>query len=169
MEIVNRVANSKLVTFNLEDYYIEGERVILDIKSWLFEETILREKDFRLHLKDHDWSIYQDKNVAIHCSVEAIIPVWAYMLIASYLQPVANRVVLGNLQQLENTLFQEALSKINLDDFKDAKVVIKGCGHLPIPNFAYIEIIQKLRPIASSIMYGEPCSTVPVFKRTLQK
>jgi hypothetical protein len=127
-------------------------------------EMILKEKDFRAFVKEHDWSIYQAKNVALHCSIDAIIPTWAYMILATRLQPFANMVVFGNEEALEQALFQQALSKINIEDFRGAKVVIKGCGKIPIPTFAYVDITRLLTPVVASLMYGEPCSTVPVFK-----
>ena len=164
-EIINRVANSPLITFDLEDYYPEGDRVVYDIKDNLFQEMILREKDFRTFVKEHDWSQYQDQYVALTCSVDAIVPTWAYMLLATKLEPYARRVVFGSLETLEAVLFQEVLSKINPADFQDAKVVVKGCGNKPVPPFAYVEITRLLRPYATSIMYGEPCSTVPLYKK----
>ncbi len=165
-EIINRVATSGLVTLDLADYYHSGERLLYDIKDNLFQGLILREKDFRLFLKEKDWSMYKGKNVAITCTADAIVPVWAYMLLATYIEPYANRVVFGNLQNLEQALFQESLEKINLEKYKDSKVVIKGCGELPIPEFAYTEITRLLRPVVQSLMYGEPCSTVPIYKRS---
>jgi hypothetical protein len=164
-EIVNRVINSGLVSFDLEEYYHKGERVLFDIKDNLFQGLILREKDFREFLKNHDWSFYKDKNVAIICSEDAIVPTWAYMLLVSKLEPVANIVVFGDLSDLEQALFQNALNKIDITQFKDARVVIKGCGNFPVPVFAYAEITRILRPVVLSIMYGEPCSTVPIYKR----
>ncbi|MEM9671454.1 MAG: DUF2480 family protein [Bacteroidota bacterium] len=164
-EIVNRVANSPLITFDLEDYYPQGERVVYDIKDNLFQEMILREKDFRAFVKEHDWSQYQDQYVALTCSVDAIVPTWAYMLLATKLEPYAKRVVFGTLETLEAVLFRDVLSSINPADFQDAKVVVKGCGNYPVPDFAYVEITRMLRPYATSIMYGEPCSTVPLYKR----
>nr|WKN40104.1 DUF2480 family protein [Tunicatimonas sp. TK19036] len=164
-EIINRVANSPLITFDLEDYYPEGDRVVYDIKDNLFQEMILREKDFRTFVKEHDWSQYQDQYVALTCSVDAIVPTWAYMLLATKLEPYARRVVFGSLETLEAVLFQEVLSKIDPADFQDAKVVVKGCGNKPVPPFAYVEITRLLRPYATSIMYGEPCSTVPLYKK----
>ncbi|MDJ1502604.1 DUF2480 family protein [Xanthocytophaga agilis] len=164
-EIVNRVANSGLLTLDLADYYHPGERIIYDLKDNLFQGLILKEKDFRQFLKEHDWSIYSGKNVAILCSEDAIVPVWAYMLLTSYLEPYANKVVFGDLQSLEQALFQDALSKITLENYINAKVVVKGCGDLPIPSYAYVEITRLLRPIVQSIMYGEPCSTVPIYKK----
>ncbi len=164
-QIVNRVANSPLITFDLEQYYHPGDRVVYDIKDNLFQEMILREKDFRAYIKTHDWSQYQNKNVAIGCSVDAIVPTWAYMLLATQLAPYARLVIFGSLEQLENMLFKEALSKVDISEFKDKKVVIKGCGKFPVPTYAYVEITRLLQPHASSIMYGEPCSTVPIFKQ----
>lgn len=164
-EIVNRVAQSSLVTLNLEDYYHHGERVGFDIKDLLYQGLILREKDFRAYVKDHDWSQYQDKNIALFCSEDAIVPTWAYMLLASKLEPYAHLVVLGNLNELENLLFKEAFSNINLEAYKDTKVVIKGCSKIKVPDYAYVELTRLLRPIAASIMYGEPCSTVPIYKK----
>ncbi len=165
-EIVNKVANSSLVTLDLEDYYNRGERVIYDIKQNLFQELILKEKDFREFIKNYDWSIYKDKNVSIICSIDAIVPTWAYMLLASKIQPYANLVIFGDLSSLEQALYNQALSKIDINQFSDAKVVIKGCGHLPVPTYAYVEIIRLLTPVCQSIMYGEPCSTVPLYKKS---
>lgn len=163
--IENKVANSGLVTINLQLFYDTTERVLLDIKPWLFMEMILKEKDFREHLKQHDWSQYQNKLVAVYCSADAIVPTWAYMLVAVQLQSVAKRYVFGDLQKLEQLLFQEAISSINLDEYKDARVIIKGCSDVPVPVYAFVEITNKLLPVAKSIMYGEACSNVPVFKR----
>jgi hypothetical protein len=164
-EIINRVANSALTTLNLEDYYHPGERVVYDIRQNLFQDLILKEKDFRDFVKNHDWSIYKDKNVAIVCTADAIVPVWAYMLLATRLQPYANMVVFGELTALEQALYQQALAKINPQDYANAKVVVKGCGNLPVPAYAYVEISRILTPVAQSIMYGEPCSTVPIYKK----
>ena len=164
-EIINKVANSSLITLDLEDYYPQGERIIYDIKNNLFQEMVLREKDFRGFVKQHDWSQYQGKYVALTCSVDAIVPTWAYMLLTTQLEPFARRVVMGSADTLEAILFQEALAKIDLSNFQDAKVVIKGCGNYPVPAYAYVEITRLLRPVVSSIMYGEPCSTVPLYKR----
>ncbi|MTI31324.1 DUF2480 family protein [Xanthovirga aplysinae] len=163
--IVNKVAQSALITIDLADYYDSGERVVYDIKDNLFQGLVLREKDFRSFIKDQDWSQYKGKNVAIHCSVDAIVPTWAYMLLAVKMEPFANMVVFGGVNELENALTQRALSKLDLGNLKGAKVVIKGCGDLPISPFAYVEISRLLRPHVSSIMFGEPCSTVPVYKK----
>lgn len=164
-EIINKVAQSPLITFNLEDYYQKGERVMIDMKDWLFQELILREKDFREAVKAHDWEQYRDKHVALFCTADAIVPTWAYMLMATKLEPYATTVAHGTLEELEKLLFKIALDKINPNDFLDKKVVVKGCGNLPVPEFAYVEITSKLRPVVSSIMYGEPCSTVPLYKQ----
>ena len=164
-EIVNRVAQSALITLNLEDHYHTGERVAFDIKDLLYEGIILKEKDFRAFVKAHDWTQYTGKNVYLFCSEDAIIPVWAYMLLASRLEPYAHMVVLGDQEELEKMLFKNALSRIDLEEFQDAKVVVKGCGKVKVPDFAYVEITRLLRPVASSIMFGEPCSTVPVYKK----
>lgn len=164
-EIINRVASSPLVLFDLEEYYHPGERVLFDIKEYLFQGIILKEKDFRAFVKAYDWSEMKGKNVALHCSADAIIPTWAYMLLSSVISPFANKVIFGELKDLEQALYQEALAKIDWADFENAKVVIKGCGKLPVPVYAYVEATRILREIASSIMYGEPCSTVPVYKK----
>jgi hypothetical protein len=163
--IINKVANSGLVTLNLEDYYHTGERLVYDIKDNLFHGLILKEKDFREFIKNHDWAQYQDKNVAIICSADAIVPTWAYMLLANRMKPFANEVVFGDLNTLESVLFTKALSKIKAEQFADERVVVKGCGDLEIPVSAYVEITNILTPVVKSIMFGEPCSTVPVFKR----
>jgi hypothetical protein len=165
--IVNRVSNSSLVVFDLEELYTEGERVQFDIKDLLFQGLILREKEYREFIKSHDWSLYTGKIVAITCSADAIVPTWAYMLLASVLQPVARLVIFGSLQELERELFKNALEKVDWHKYKDAKVVIKGCSKVEVPVSAYVEATNKLRALASSIMFGEPCSTVPVFKKKL--
>jgi hypothetical protein len=143
--------------------------VVDDIKDNLFQEMILREKDFRAFVKNHDWSQYQDKNVAIICSVDAIVPTWAYMSLALQLEPYAHHFVFGDLAALEQSLFQDALGKIDVEEFRDKKVVIKGCGDLPIPEYAYVELTRLLRPVVATMMYGEPCSTVPLFKQRKKK
>jgi hypothetical protein len=164
--IVNKVANSPLITLDLEEFYHPGERVVYDIKENLFQELILKEKEFREFINDHDWSKYQDKNVALTCTVDAVVPTWAYMLLASKIEPYAHLVVFGKEEILESMLFQEALSRLDFPAFQDKKVVVKGCSKVGVPTFAYVEITRKLRPYASSIMYGEPCSTVPIYKKT---
>jgi hypothetical protein len=164
-EIVNRVVNSPLVTFDLEELYTPGERILFDIKSLLFQELILREKDFRDFIKTHDWSQYTNKHVAITCSADAVVPTWAYMLLTASLQPYVASVIFGSLQDLEITLFKKALDKVDWDKFNNSKVVIKGCSKVEVPISSYVEVTNRLRPVASSIMFGEPCSTVPVFKK----
>jgi hypothetical protein len=164
-EIINKVSQSGLITINLEEFYPKGERVLFDIKDLLFQGLILREKDFREYIAKEDWNKYKDKYVAIVCSADVIIPTWAYMLLAAQLEPLTKRVVFGDLESLETILYNELLSKINIEDFKDARIVIKGCGNLPVPKSAYVEITRRLRPVVKSIMYGEPCSTVPLYKK----
>lgn len=164
-EIVNRVANSKLVVVDLEDYYPKGKRTIFDIKDWLFEELILREKDFREYVNQHDWSQYQDNYVALTCTSDAIIPAWSFMLITMHLQPFAKKVVIGDLEQLETAIYQDIIQKMDFTEFNDKPLIIKGCTNKPVPANAYILLSEKLRPIAKSVMYGEACSSVPLFKR----
>lgn len=164
-EIVNRVANSGLISLDLEDFYHEGERIVYDIKDNLFQGLILREKDFRAFLKEHDWSQYEGKNVAIVCSEDAIVPTWAYMLLSLHLSRYAHLVVFGNKEQLEDKLFYDAIGKIDVELFRDKKVVVKGCSKYPVPISAYVEISSLLKPVVQSLMFGEPCSTVPLYKR----
>jgi hypothetical protein len=164
--IINKVAESGLITLDLEKYYPAGETAVFDMKDHLFMGLILKEKDFREALKKLDWSVYKDKNVAVTCSVDAIIPVWAYMLVATYLQPVAKDIVMGDEKELHKILFLKNLTAINTSEFADKRVVIKGCGETPIGDFVYMEITKLLRPVAKSIMYGEPCSTVPIYKQS---
>jgi hypothetical protein len=163
---VNKVAESGLVTIDLETWYPKGETVVFDLKDYLFMGLILKEKDLREAFKKLDWSVYQDKNVALTCSADAIIPVWAWMLAASYLQPVAREIVMGDEKELQRILFLKNMSKIDPNEFAGKKIVIKGCGETPIGDYAYMEITKLLRPVAQSIMYGEPCSTVPVYKKS---
>ncbi|QLE01226.1 DUF2480 family protein [Galbibacter sp. BG1] len=164
-EIINRVAQSKLETFNLEDYYPAGNRVLFDISDWLLEGFLLKEKDFREKAKNHQWEQYQGSYVALTCSTDAIVPAWAYMLLTTYLSPFAKKVLIGSLEQLETSIFQEVLDNINLTAYTDKPVIVKGCSNKPVPENAYIMITEKLLPIAKSIMYGEACSSVPLYKR----
>ncbi|WP_271783385.1 DUF2480 family protein [Aquimarina algiphila] len=165
-EIVNRVANNKnLITFDLEDYYPEGNRILFDIKDWLFEGLLLREKEFRKHIVEHDWSQYQDTYVALSCSTDAIIPGWAYLLLTSAVLPFAKKVVVGSLENLETILYNEIINTLDFSEYQDKLLIIKGCANKPVPQGAYISLIQKLQPIAKSIMYGEACSSVPLYKR----
>lgn len=164
-EIVNRVAKSGLQTLDLEDYYHTGERIVYDLKDNLYMGLILKEKDFRDFLKSHDWSQYAGKNVAITCSEDAIVPTWAYMLLTLNLQPHANLVVYGSLQDLEEKLYFDAIAKIDIESFRDTKLVVKGCSKVPVPTAAYVEVTRLLQPVVQSLMFGEPCSTVPLYKR----
>jgi len=164
-EITNRVANSGLITLDLGEMYPAGDRALLDIKDQLFQGLILREKDFRDFIATNDWSQYKEKFVAITCTADAIIPDWAWMLLASALQPFAKKIVFGDLEKLETVLFTQVLSAFDTEQYRDARVVIKGCGDKPVPKTAYIELTRLLQPVVKSIMYGEPCSTVPVYKR----
>lgn len=163
--IVNKVASSGLVTLNLENYFHQGERLVYDIKDNLFHGLILKEQDFRAFIKEHDWAQYSGKNIAITCSADAIVPTWAYMLLANKMKPYANEIVFGTLETLETVLYVKALSKIDRNEFADQRVVIKGCADIEVPVAAYVEITALLSPVAKSIMYGEPCSTVPIYKR----
>jgi hypothetical protein len=164
-EIINKVAESGLVTLDLENYFPRGEVAVFDMKDHLFMGMVLKEKDFREALKNMNWEKYRDRNVAITCTADAVIPVWAYMLVASALTGIARDFVMGDEKELHRTLFLKNLSAINISEFADKRMVIKGCGDTPIGEFAYTEITKLLRPVAKSIMYGEPCSTVPVYKK----
>ncbi len=164
--IINKVAESGLITLDLEEYYPAEQTAIFDLKEHLFMGLILKEKDYRDTLKNIDWNIFKDKNVCITCTADAVIPMWANMLAATYLQPVANEVVYGDNEFLHNYLFLKNLSKIDVNDFIDKRVVIKGCGDKKISETAYVEITKLLRPVAKSIMYGEACSTVPIYKQS---
>lgn len=164
-EIINRIAQSKLVTFDLEDYYPEGKRMVVDIKDWLYEGFILREKEFRNQVSDHNWEQYKDAFVAINCSTDAIIPGWANMLLATKLHPYAKKIVVGDLEQLETSLYQAAISEIDISLFEEKSVIIKGCSNKPVPPNAYLWITTKIQTVAKSIMYGEACSSVPLFKK----
>lgn len=163
-EIINRVANSKLITVNLEDYYPKGNRVLFDIKDWLLEGLVLREKDFRERAAKHDWSQYQDSYIALTCSTDAIVPAWAFMLISIYLQPFVKKTVIGDLEALETSIYQDIINNLDVTAFKDKPLIIKGCSKKPVPQNAYIMLANKLKPIAKSIMYGEACSSVPLYK-----
>lgn len=164
-EIINRVANSKLVNVDLEDYYPSGRRVQFDIKDWLLEGFVLREKDFRESVKTHNWADYQGAYVALTCSSDAIIPGWAYMLIATELVPYAKKVVVGDLDTLESILYDEIIEDLDVSQYQDKPVIVKGCTNKPVPQNAYLALISKLQPVARSIMYGEACSSVPLFKQ----
>ena len=167
-EIINKVAQSGIVTIDLEELYDDVPRVLFDIKPLLFQELILKEKDFREYIKAHNWSQYQNTYIALTCTADAIVPTWAYMLLTLSLQPFAKKIVYGNIETLDTLLFQEKINALDTTPYKDARVVIKGCGDKPVPTAAYVAITEKLKPIAKSIMYGEPCSTVPLYKKPAQ-
>ena len=162
--IVNKVSESGLITLDLEQYYPRDEVVLFDLKDFLFMGLILKEKDFREALKGLDWEVFRNKYVGVTCSADAIIPPWAYMLAASYLQPVAKDVMMGDEKEVHKAVFIKNIQSINVNEFADQRVVVKGCGETPIGEFAYMEITKRLRPVVKTIMYGEPCSTVPIFK-----
>jgi hypothetical protein len=164
-EIINKVANSKLITIDLETLYPEGNRVVFDIKDWLYEGLVLREKDFRAQVKHHDWSQYSNTFVVLCCSSDAIIPGWAYMLLTTSLAPYAKKVVTGTKEDLESLLYAEIIETLDVSLYKDTPVIIKGCSNKPVPQNAYLLLIQKLQPIVKSIFYGEACSSVPLFKK----
>jgi hypothetical protein len=164
--IVNKVAQSALVSLDLADLYPAGERFFYDIKDNLFQGLMLKEKDFREFIKGHNWDSYTDKHIAIGCSADAIVPTWAYMLLANKMAAFAKTVVFGDLKLLETILFERELSKMDIEKYRDQRVVVKGCGEIAVPDSAYIDITVKLSHVAKSIMYGEPCSTVPIFKRS---
>lgn len=168
-KIINRVANSKLKVIDLEDYYPNGNRVLFDIKDWLLEGLVLREKDFRVSVADHDWSQYQDCYVALHCSTDAIVPDWAYMLISMELQAYSKLTVIGSLEHLESIIYSSIISELELSTFKDLPVIIKGCSQKPVPANALVLLSQRLKPIAKSVMYGEACSSVPLYKKNSYK
>ena len=163
-EIINRVANSKLKVIDLEDYYPQGNRVLFDIKDWLFEGLVLREKDFRVAVSEHDWSQYKDCYVALYCSTDAIVPDWAYMLISVQLQEISKLAIIGSLEHLESILYASIISELDLSIYKDMPVIIKGCSHKPVPANALVLLSQRLKPVAKSIMFGEACSSVPLYK-----
>lgn len=164
-EIVNKIASSGLIQLDLEEITPQGERVLYDIKDNLWQELVLKEQDFRDFIKNNDWSTYAGKNVALTCSTDAIVPTWAYMLLLSALQPHAKRVVFGNLDTLNTLLWAEAFRNMDLSSFDGARVVVKGCSTIPVPEAAFTELTNILIPRVKSLMFGEPCSTVPVFKK----
>lgn len=164
-DIINRVANSKLKVIDLEDYYPKGERVLFDIKDWLFEGFVLREKDFRGFVSEHNWEQYQDCYVALYCSTDAIVPDWAYMLISIELQNYSKLTIIGDLDILESLLYASIIENLDLTTYTDLPVIIKGCSHKPVPANALVLLSQRLKPIAKSVMFGEACSSVPLYKR----
>lgn len=163
--IVNRVAKSKIQTFDLEKIYPDGERVALDISQWLYKGFVVKEKEFRESLKKHNWNQYQDQFIAIYCSNDAIVPEWAYMLITTYLNDYAQKIVYGSLHELEIQLFNDVIRQIDPEEYRDKPVIIKGCSEKSIPQNAYIQLVQKLQPVVKSMMFGEACSSVPLYKK----
>ena len=163
--IVNRVAVSALITFDLEKLYQIGTRLSIDLSQWLLQGLLLKEKEFRAQLKDHDWSVYQDHFIALHCSTEAIIPAWASLLVTTHLQPYARKIVLGTLNDLEVQLFAEEIQLLDLSQYLDQPVIIKGCSEKTVPQDAYVQLIAKLQPVVKSLFYGEACSSVPLYKK----
>ncbi|EKF56678.1 hypothetical protein I215_00650 [Galbibacter marinus] len=166
-EIRNRVAESILQTFNLEEVYPEGRRVVFDIKDWLDQGFILKEKEFRAIANSHNWEQYQDTYIALYCSSDAIVPTWAYMLITTKLNPYCKKVVLGTLDTLETVVYREVIQKLDLSQYKDKPVIVKGCSKKPVPEDAYLFITSRLQEVAKSVMYGEACSSVPLYKRKI--
>lgn len=164
-QIINRVAASALEVFDLEDYYPAGQRETIDIAQWLWQGLVVREKEFRESLKNHSWEQYAGKYIALHCSTDAIVPAWAYMLITTYLLPVAKKVIQGNLQQIDIVLYEDILNTLDYNSYTGKPVIIKGCSKKPVPQEAYIMAVQKLMPVAKSLMFGEACSSVPLYKK----
>lgn len=164
-EIKNRVAESKLITFDLEDYYPEGNRIEIDISQFLIEGILLKEKDFRASVKNHDWNQYQDNCIALTNTNNALVPAWAFMLLTTHLSSIAKHVSIGNLVELENSIFSKIIENIDVSKYLDIPVIVKGCSNKSIPENSYIQLIQKLQPVAKSIMYGEACSSVPLYKK----
>ena len=163
-EIINKVSTSSLHQLDLEEYFPKEEIVLFDLKPYLFMEMILKEKDFREKMQQTNWQVYGEKIVAVTCSTDAVIPMWAYMLVATYLQPYAGEIVFGDAGEALKQVYLEKIRQIDVEQFRDQRVVVKGCGDLGVGEYAYMEITKRLRPVVKSIMYGEPCSTVPVFK-----
>lgn len=164
-EIVNRVAKSPIITFDLEDLYPKGTRIQLDISQWLFEGFLLKEKEFRTAVSAHNWSQYQDHYLALYCSTDAILPAWAFLLVATHATPFCKKVITGSLEELESILYATIIEGIDTAPYTDKPVIIKGCANKPIPANAYLLLGQKLQPVAKSLMYGEACSAVPLFKK----
>jgi len=163
--LVNRVASSGLITLNLEEYFPKEVVVSFDLKDYLYMELILKEKEFRAALTEHDWSQYEGKHIALHCSTDAIVPTWAYMLVATYAAPHALSITQGNVEMVYATHYYKTLSKLDVTQYEDKRIVVKGCSNKPVPIAAYTELVRLLQPHAKSIMYGEPCSTVPIYKK----
>lgn len=163
--IENKVANSGLITISLEEFHQKGDRVLFDIKPLLWQELALKEKDFRSFIKQHDWRQYQNNFVAITCSADAIVPTWAYMLVAIALQPYVKKVIFGNLSDLERELYIDAVNLFDLNSITNKRVLVKGCGDINIPDSAFVYVSQKFVPVVKSLMFGEACSNVPLYKK----
>lgn len=166
--LVNRVANSGLITIKLEEFFPKAATVEFDLKDYLFMELILKEKDFRAAMKEHDWTKYEGKNLLVFCSTDAIIPMWAYMLVSTYATPHVNTIFQGNTTEFYKAHYESEIQQLDMTQYEDKRVVIKGCSDHPVPAAAYVSLTRRLRPIAKSIMYGEPCSTVPIYKKARQ-
>jgi hypothetical protein len=164
-EIINRVANSALITIDLEDYYPNGTRVVFDIKDWLYKSLVLREKEFRAFVEMHDWDAYKDKYIALCCTSKAIIPGWAYMLVRLRLSEIAKQVIIGDLEALETNIYYKIINDLDVSHCENKPVIVKGCSNKPVPQNAYLFLINKLQPVAKSIHYGEACSSVPLYKK----
>lgn len=164
-EIVNRIEKSGLEQVNLDDYYPIEERITFDLKNVLRDEIILVENELRSFVKENDWTIYQDKYVNVICSADAIVPLWAFMLVTSHLKPYAKKVVMGNNQDLEKAIFNDILGELDFDQFADKNVIVKGCGKYPIPESVFVDFTYRLQSVAKNIMFGEACSAVPLFKK----
>lgn len=167
--LVNRVANSTLITINLENYFPKAPIKVFDLKDYLFMELILKEKDFRTALKEHDWTQYEGKVLCVYCSTDAIIPTWAFMLVATHATPYALDITQSDEKGYLDLAYQKALTAINPEDYQDKRIVIKGCSNKPVPVSAYVELTRLLQPVVKSIMFGEPCSTVPIYKKPRKK
>ena len=163
--LVNRVANSGLITLNLEEYFPKEAVISFDLKDYLYMELILKEKDFRAALKEHDWAQYAGKHIALHCSTDAIVPTWAFMLVTTYAAPYALSITQGNVENVYAAHYSKVLAEVDVAQYEDKRIVIKGCSNKPVPVAAYTELVRLLQPYAKSIMYGEPCSTVPIYKK----
>jgi hypothetical protein len=166
-EIINKVQQSGLITIDLEEYYPKEERIVYDISQNLWQGLVLKEKDFRDFVSTNDWSVYKNKFVAITCSADAIVPAWAFMLISGAVQPYAKKIIFGNSEELEKAVFSDVIQSLDETKFRDARVVLKGCSKLPVPVSAYVELTNKLLPVVKSLMFGEPCSTVPIYKKKI--
>ena len=164
-EIINKIANSGLITLNLENDFPQAEILMFDIKDYLFHGLILKEKDFRLALKEHDWDQYSEKHLCVYCTADAIIPQWAYMLVAAKAKPVVSSLFFGTKDLFIQSWYTQTLNNREYKEYEGERIIIKGCSNVPVPPSAYMELTAHLQPFAQSIMYGEPCSTVPVFKR----